>query len=135
MKTGLAAVRRVPVIMAATCPSSVNLSFAMNFTISEITNPIAARCVVPGEISFRGGFKWFITNQHGSKIRHDRIEINNVKRITKTSSEYHSDYSRPSYFSSLFGHRFSIIGYSIINKYLSSPSYSEQALLSSLLIQ
>ena len=87
INTGLAAVSNVPVMMAATCPSSVSLSFAMNLMIILITKPTAARWVVPGEMKLSGGFKWFITSQHGSKIRQLNIEINNVKRIPKTSSK------------------------------------------------
>ena len=40
--------------------------------------------------SLSGGFKWFMTSQHGNIIKHVRIEMNNVNRIFASSKIFYN---------------------------------------------
>lgn len=86
MKTGLAAVRIVPVIMAAIAPSA-EMRFA-DFLAIPIDNkrPIKARRVNPTGNGCNGGSTYCRTI-HGNTTRHTIIDTNSVRRIAITTSE------------------------------------------------
>lgn len=86
IKTGLAAVRIVPTIIAAMAPSGEILFADFWAVAKETQKPISARNAKFRGSGWRGGATYCNTTQ-GSTTRHTKIDTNSVKRISITSSE------------------------------------------------